>query len=105
MPTAPTIENRHRGYPEWLDRATAHYTAMTTNALAERLREETGRFTAWDNAERDVIISVLNVRHPEIDAATRRHYSMADPYQVSTAHAAASTVVLAVIDTLPSEDD
>lgn len=105
MPTSPTIKNRHQGYTEWLQRATTHFGAMSTAALADRLREETGRFTAWDNAERDVIISVLNARHPEIDAATWHHYSMADPYQVSAAHAAASTVVLAVIDTLPSEAD
>lgn len=96
MPTTPTIENRHQGYNEWLARATAHYTAMTTAALADRLRDQAGLLTGGDASERTVIYEVLEKRHPEIDAATKAAYR-ATHFDVDD-----TAVILATIDALPA---
>lgn len=98
MPTAPTIKNRHQGYAEWLARATAHYAAMTTAALAARLRDQAGLATGWDNEERAVIYAVLEKRHPEINAATRAAY-LATRFVVND-----TAVILAAIDALPAAE-
>jgi hypothetical protein len=97
MPTAPTIKNRHQGYNEWLARATAHYTAMTTADLAERLRDQVGRLTGWEASERTVIYEVLEKRHPEIDAATWEAHRVS--LQVDD-----TAVILTAIDALPATE-
>jgi hypothetical protein len=97
MPTAPTIKNRHQGHDEWLARAIAHYTAMTTAALAERLRERAGLLTGWDASERAVIYEVLEKRHPEVDAATWEAHRVS--LQVDD-----TAVILAAIDALPAAE-
>jgi len=96
MPTAPTIKNRHQGYGEWLARATAYYAGLTTAALAERLRDQAGLLTGWDNSERTVIYTVLEKRHPEIDAATQ------SAYRTTRFDVDDTAVILATIDALPA---